>query len=105
MNSKLREAPTLRDWLTLLQTNHDKSIDEQVANIDAAEQAILALFESYASNREKLAYRNGYAAGNAKKNYRKKVDGETLEQLKTEITADVLATLRKELDREEPTHE
>lgn len=40
MNSKLRDEPTLRDWLTLLQTNHDKSIDEQVANIDAAEKAI-----------------------------------------------------------------
>lgn len=65
--------------------------EQRLALIKEFQDQILALI----SNREKLAYRNGYAAGNAKKNYRKKVDGETLEQLKTEITADVLAMLRK----------
>lgn len=40
-DDELKIKPCLRDWLTLLQTNHVKSIDEQIANIDTVERWIM----------------------------------------------------------------
>lgn len=36
--------PTLRDWLTLLQTNRDTKLNDQIENINAAEQYLTTLF-------------------------------------------------------------
>lgn len=62
--------PTLRDWLTLLQTNRDTKLNDQIENINAAEQYLTTLFNkqivaSRLDELEKLKQSKGYGIATA----------------------------------------